>query len=828
MAVQKYRLDIDGMHCASCAMSIERALKNTRGVSAASVNLASESANVAYNPDEVSLSDIKKVVKDSGYEVREQLVSETFHVAGMHCASCVASVEKSLERLEGVEESSVNLATETAHVTYDAARVQFNDLANAVSNAGFELMGRTESSVETVGEPEIGKEEHKVRTARHKMWVAWALTLPVILWMLPKMFANYTFLGGIGYNAGMLLLSAGVIFYPGWATLKSAWKSASHLSPNMDVLIAMGSLASLGTGIVAVLHIFGMAPAFHSFAGIAGMIMAFHLTGRYVETKAKGRASQAIRKLLTLEAKEATVERDGEEVKVPIRQLQVGDIMVVRPGEKLPTDGKVVGGKSSVDESLATGESMPVEKVEGDVVIGATINKEGFLKIRATKVGKETFLNQVIKMVEEAQGSKVPIQEFADRITAIFVPIIIATSVLTMAAWLIFPGFFAGIAEWASVFLPWVNPGMGRVALAFYAAIAVLVIACPCALGLATPTALMVGSGMGAENGVLIRKGAAIQAMKAVKTIVLDKTGTITEGKPGVTDVFAVSGVKENDLLTLAASAESGSEHPLGQAIVQACKERGLKPQVASDFEAVHGHGVRASVDGKLVRVGTETFMKESGVTAGSGLSDDVARFENQARTAMLVSRNSEIIGIIAVADTVKKDSRSAIEALRSLGLDPVMMTGDNQRTASAIAGEVGISRVLAGVMPNEKADEIKRLQANGEKVAMVGDGINDAPALTQADVGIAIGTGTDVAIESGDLVLVKGDLMAVVKAVNLSRATFRKIKQNLFWAFFYNIVMIPLAILGMMHPVMAEIAMAVSSVNVVTNSRRLQKERIF
>ena len=748
-------------------------------------------------------------------------------VEGMHCASCVASVEHALQRVEGVEAASVNLATEMVHVTYDAASVDFGALADAVSGAGYALVQRDREADDAAPESEIDKDNRKVRTARHKMWVAWALTLPIILWMLPMMLFDYMFLGHAGHHAGMLLLSSGVIFYPGWGTIKSAWKSASHASPNMDVLIAMGSLASLATGVVALLHVAGMAPAFHSFAGIAGMIMAFHLTGRYVETKAKGRASQAIRKLLTLEAKQATVERDGEEVSVPVRELKVGDIMVVRPGEKIPTDGEVVSGKSSVDESLATGESMPIEKAEGDAVIGATINKDGFLKVRAAKVGKATFLNQVIKMVEEAQGSKVPIQEFADRVTAVFVPIIMVTALLTLTAWLLFPVFFAGVAEWGATFLPWVNPGLGRVALAFYAAIAVLVIACPCALGLATPTALMVGSGMGAENGVLIRKGAAIQAMKTVSTIVLDKTGTITEGKPGVTDIYASAGVGEDDVLVLAASAESGSEHPLGQAIVKHCKERGLTSQAASEFEAVHGRGVHASVDGNLIRVGTEAFMRESGAAVEGEVSAAMSRFENQAKTAMLVSRDAEIIGIIAVADTVKPDSRSAIATLRSLGLDPVMMTGDNPRTAAAIAEEVGIARVLAGVMPNQKADEIKRLQAGGEKVAMVGDGINDAPALTQADVGIAIGTGTDVAIEAGDLVLVKGDLTAVVKAVNLSRATFRKIRQNLFWAFFYNIVMIPLAILGMMHPVLAEIAMAVSSVSVVANSRRLQREEI-
>jgi Cu+-exporting ATPase len=555
--------------------------------------------------------------------------------------------------------------------------------------------------------------------------------------------------------------------------------------------------------------------------------MAFHLTGRYVETKAKGRASQAIKKLLTLEAKEAIVERDGEEIKVPVRMLKKGDIMVVKPGEKIPTDGIVVSGRSSVDESLATGESMPVEKKKDDEVIGATMNKNGVLKVKATKVGKDTFLSQVIKMVEEAQGSKVPIQEFADRVTGVFVPVVIGIALLTLAAWLIFPVTFHSIAVWASGFIPWVNPGMGTVALAVYATVAVLVIACPCALGLATPTALMVGSGMGASNGVLIRKGAAIQMMKDVTTIVLDKTGTITEGKPGVTDIVSLNNLPEDEMMHLAAGAEAGSEHPLGEAIVNFMKQRNGQLPVAEEFEAVTGQGIKALINGKKILVGTQKLMEENGVKIDTVASDDKKKLENQAKTAMFVAVDNRLSGIIAVADKVKEDSKNAIAALKKYGLSPVMITGDNERTAKAIGTEVGIDRVIANVLPDQKAKEVKRLQEQGEFVAMVGDGINDAPALTQAHVGIAIGTGTDVAIESGDLVLVQGELSAVVKAVKLSRATFTKIKQNLFWAFFYNVIMVPLAILGMMHPVLAEIAMAFSSINVVTNSRRLQKVNI-
>ena len=825
--LKKETLNIEGMHCASCVSAVEKSLAKVEGVEEASVNLATETASVSYDDNRVGLDKLRQAVEDAGYAVaEEQAETRILKIEGMHCASCVNSVQQSLENLEGVKEATVNLATESAKVTYSGTLTK-DDFAAAVERAGYSLLKEETESGQTKAEAKKQREQEKLDKAYSRMWWSWALTIPIILWMIPEMIWGYTFLGELGYEIGMIALSGVVIFVPGWETIKSAWKSARNVTPNMDVLIAMGTLAALSTGLVALLHQFGLAPGFHSFAGIAGMIMAFHLTGRYIETKAKGRASEAIQKLMTLEAKEATVERDGEEIKVPVQDLQPGDIMIVRPGEKIPTDGEVVKGKSSVDESIATGESMPVEKAEGDEVIGATLNKNGALKVRATKVGKDTFLNQVIKMVEEAQGTKVPIQEFADRITAIFVPVVLGVAALTLALWLVFPGFFGNIAQWASAYLPWIDPGMGSVALAFYAAIAVLVIACPCALGLATPTALMVGSGMGAENGVLIRKGEAIQLMKDVDTIVLDKTGTITEGKPGVTDVITLDGTDESELLKTAAAAESGSEHPLGESIVQQARERGINWAEASDFEAVTGKGVKAVLEGKSILVGSKKLMIQEGAIVNSNVDDKMAELEGEAKTAMLVARDYKVIGIIAVADRIKEDSKKAIAELKSFGLNPVMLTGDNERTAKAIAAEVGIEEVIAGVMPDQKSDKIKELQREGKVVAMVGDGINDAPALTQAQVGIAIGTGTDVAIESGDIVLVKGDLSAVVKSVRLSRATFAKIKQNLFWAFFYNVVMIPLAIFGMLHPLLAEAAMAFSSINVVSNSRRLRKKNI-
>jgi Cu+-exporting ATPase len=580
------------------------------------------------------------------------------------------------------------------------------------------------------------------------------------------------------------------------------------------------------------------------------MIMAFHLTGRYVEASAKGRASQAIRKLLELGAKTARILVDGPstssghgtEQEVPIDEVQPGDVMVIRPGEKIPTDGVVVEGESAVDESMATGESMPVNKHPGDEVIGATVNQDGLLKVRATRVGKDTFLAQVVRMVEEAQGTKVPIQAFADRVTAVFVPIVIVVALLTFLAWFLFPDALRPIAEWAAGFLPWVNPNLNTFTLALITTVSVLVIACPCALGLATPTALMVGSGIGAENGILIRSGEAIQAMRDVRVVVFDKTGTLTKGKPEVTDQIPnlKSQISNDELLRWAASVEVGSEHPLGKAVVRQAlrqssgqaEEQGLAPSASlrtglgelRDFEAVRGKGVQGVVDGKSVLVGSRALLEEHGVTVTS-LEGEMRRLEEEGKTAMLVAVDGELLGLLAVADTLKEDAVAAVRELRELGLQTAMITGDNQRTARAIARQVGIDRVLAEVLPEAKLLEVQRLQAETDGlVAMVGDGINDAPALTQADVGIAIGTGTDIAIEAADITLVRGDLSGVVSAVKLSRATFNKVIQGLFWAFFYNVVMIPLAILGMMHPVLAEIAMATSSVTVVTNANLLRR----
>ena len=607
----------------------------------------------------------------------------------------------------------------------------------------------------------------------------------------------------------------------GRKTYAGAWAAVRHGYANMDALISLGTGVSLLTGPAS--FFFPVA----NYAGVSAMIMAFHLTGRYVEETAKGRASQAIRKLLELGAKTARVLlEDGSEVEVPIEKVAVGDIMVIRPGEKIPTDGVVIEGESAVDESMATGESMPVNKHPGDEVIGATVNQEGLLKVKATKVGKDTFLAQVIKLVEECQGSKVPIQEFADRITAIFVPVVISIALLTLLAWILAPGLMKPLVQ-AGTFLPWVNPNLGIITLAIVSTVAVLVIACPCALGLATPTALMVGSGMGAENGILIRSGEAIQTLKDVKVIVFDKTGTITKGKPEVTDVVPLNGFDIRTVLQLAASAERGSEHPLGRAVVERAEMQGLSLSEPQEFQALRGKGVTAMVDHRQVLVGSRRLMQEHGLDITVYLPQ-VELLEGEAKTVMFVATGDDdeltIAGLIAVADTLKEDSVAAIRELREMGLQTAMITGDNRRTAEAIARRVGIDHVLAEVLPDGKVTEVQKLQERFGLVAMVGDGINDAPALTQANVGIAIGTGTDIAIEASDVTLVRGELSGVVSAIKLSKATFRKIKQNLFWAFFYNVIMIPLAVIGWMHPVLAEAAMATSSVTVVTNANLLRR----
>jgi Cu+-exporting ATPase len=791
-------LQVGGMTCAACSSRVERGLKKMGGVNNVHVNLATERAVVEYDPATVAIGKFIEAVTTMGYTVKSEKV--TLPVGGMTCAACSSRVERTLNKLEGVVQAQVNIATEKATVDYLPATIGVADLKKAISTIGYFVKEEEETQQEKVEKED--DDVKKLREARRRLIIAWAFTGPMTLLMV------------------VMVLATPVVFWAGHKTNVSGIKGLLHLSPSMDALIFLGVFSSYG---IAIASFFVNIP---SFAMPAAMIMAFHLIGRYLETMARGRASQAIKKLLKLEAKSARLLVDGEEVEVPIEKVQVGDVMVVRPGEKIPTDGTVVKGESSVDESMATGESMPVTKKDGSGVIGATINQQGLLNVKATKIGKDTFLSQVIKMVEECQGTKVPIQELADRITYFFVPTVITIAVVTFISWLLFPSFFVGIANWAQNYLPWVKPSLGLIALALFASITVLVIACPCALGLATPTALMVGSGMGAERGILIRRGEAIQTLQDVKAIVFDKTGTITKGKPGVTDIFPADSYSENQLLTIAGSVESGSEHPLGQAIVAEAKARGLTLNELENFEAVTGQGVTGKLNGNEVLIGSPRFLQQKNVSFDTG-KESFEKLEDEAKTVMLVAIDGTLAGIIAVADMLKEDSKDAIKELTSMGFETVMITGDNKRTAAAIAQKVGIERVLAEVMPGEKVAEVKRLQDTLGMVAMVGDGINDAPALTQANVGIALGTGTDIAIESSDITLVRGELSAVISAVKLSTGTFKKIKQNLFWAFFYNLIAIPVAIMGLLHPIIGMTAMAISSLFVVTNSLMLKKTNL-
>ncbi|MFO7676073.1 MAG: heavy metal translocating P-type ATPase [bacterium] len=729
-------------------------------------------------------------------------------IGGMSCASCALSIEKALARLPGVRSATVNFASEKAIVEFAPGVSPMAELERAVHAAGYDV--RPAEREEKAGDSEA-------RTARRRLFWAWALVLPVMVLMGLHM-AGVHLHRMVWYEVA---LGAAVVFGPGFRTLRMAFGSVRLGAASMDVLIALGTLAALGSG-AAVLA--GVPVA--SFAGIAGMIMAFHLTGRYIEARAKGRASEAIRRLVALGAKTARVERDGAEREVPVGQLRVGDVMVVRPGEKFPTDGRITEGETSVDESMATGEPLPVRRRPGDEVIGATVNQQGLVRVAVIRVGRDTFLAQVIALVEQAQGTKIPIQQFADRVTARFVPVVLVVAVATFLGWLFFADRLRPALEWAAAFLPWVNPALPALSLAFYAGIAVLVIACPCALGLATPTALMVGSGMGAERGILFRSGEAIQTLKDVRAIVFDKTGTITRGRPEVTDVMPAEGVGRDELLAAAASLEQGSEHPLALAVVESARAAGLALDRPDGFEAVPGRGALGTVRGRRVVIGRAALLADEGV-GGAAPAEEVARLRGRARTVLHVAADGRFLGLLGVADAVKDDSARAIAELRELGIVPVMLTGDSAETAAAVGREVGIDEVVARVLPADKQARVVELQRRFGTVAMVGDGINDAPALKAANVGIAIGTGTDVAIEASDVTLVRGSLTGVAAAVRLSRATFVKIRQNLFWAFFYNVIAVPLAMFGVLHPLIAEAAMAASSINVVTNSLRLKRSRV-
>ena len=737
-----------------------------------------------------------------------------FAITGMTCAGCARRVEVALGKLPGVISANVNLMMAEASVVLDPALQHSQGVVAAIEHAGYGASEKVANAPQAVED----ESEVEAREARKRLVVAWGLTAPGMIlmalhmtgvWMVPH------------HDVLEILLAIPVLAIAGSATFAQAAKTSFHLNPNMDALIALGSGAAFITG---PLSWAGLPVA--SYAGVASMIMAFHLTGRYLEARARGRASQAIRRLLELGAKTARVERDGIEHEVPIDRVVAGDVLVVRPGEKIPVDGVVVSGQSAVDESMATGEPLPVEKGPGEPVIGATLNTFGALRVRATRVGQDTFLAQVIRIVQQAQGSKVPIQAFADRVTTIFVPAILVVALLTFLAWVLFPEPLRMILTWARPFAPWVPAdSVSDLSRALCATIAVLVIACPCAMGLATPTALMVGTGVGAAHGILIRNGEAIQLLQSVRAVCLDKTGTVTHGKPALTDVVPVGGHTRRDVLECVLAVETMSEHPLARALVDAARAEGIRAVPVTGFQALPGKGASAARDGIAACAGNAAYLREQAVDLSSA-ADAIASMEREGKTVVLVAADGRLLGAIGVSDTIKPDSAVAIAAIKAMGKEVVLLTGDREQPARMIARAAGIDHVQAGVLPADKAKAVRELQQTFGVVAMVGDGINDAAALAQADVGIAIGAGTDVAIESADVILVRGGLSDLVTALRLSHATFAKIRQNLMWAFGYNILAIPLAMLGLLHPLLAEVAMAASSINVVVNSLSLKRFR--
>ena len=805
-------LHITGMSCAACASRIEKGLNRIDGVAQANVNLALEQASISYDPKQVEIPEFRDKIASLGFGT----VSEeaNLNVTGMTCAACATRIEKGLNRMPGVTGATVNLAMETAHVEYAAGSIAVGDLVSKIEQLGYGAIPQSaEDNIADVRNKDIHRKKWK--------WIVSAVLSFPLLWAMGAHFSftSWIYVPELFLNPWFqLVLTTPIQFVIGWQFYVGAYKALRNGSSNMDVLVALGTSAAYFYSLYLTLR---PSDVMEGMAGMPVMTMpelyyetsavliTLILVGKWFEAVAKGRSSEAIKSLMSLQATTARVVRDGQELDIPIEQVRVKDIFIVRPGEKIPVDGVVVDGRSAVDESMLSGESLPVEKEAGSAVTGATLNKNGVLRIQAERVGGDTALSRIIKVVEDAQNSKAPIQRIADQISGIFVPIVVAIAVLAFIVWffLVTPTDFAGSLE---------------------KMIAVLVIACPCALGLATPTSIMAGSGRAAEYGILFKGGEHLEMTRSVNAVVLDKTGTVTNGKPELTDVMVgASGLAENDLLRLLGAAEKSSEHPLAEAIVKGIADRGIELVGPTDFENIPGYGVKAHVEGKQVLAGTRRLMSREGIAIDDSAEQSMNELENAGKTAMLVAVDGSYAGLVAVADTIKETSREAVARLRAMNIEVIMITGDNERTARAVAAEAGIERVLAEVLPEGKAEEVKRLQEQGMIVAMVGDGINDAPALATANIGMAMGTGTDVAMEAADITLMRGNLNSIPDAIEMSRRTMTNIRQNLFWALGYNVIGIPIAALGFLAPWLAGAAMAFSSVSVVLNALRLQRVKL-